>query len=272
MARAWSSNRYGRLTGGQVRSCLELFKEMWSLRTTWEELNSSDEKYVEALQRLMAVPNWLPFYDDSLVELLAKIVVVAGVGNVVIDAVESEDPAGALIAAANCFPEEAPDHPGALPLAFAMIGNLDAIAHYSRSINDMIAACRDTGELQPLFDAISVDSAISTMPFFQAAMRLGQLSGDTSVANYMVKALKGPHKKRLDYPVLRWAEYLLRDQGAFETCSREDIYELVVVHLGIYDPAGAKKDPKAALFTLFRAWQKGAGIQNPRFGFSGNGK
>ena len=131
----------------------------------------------------------------------------------------------------------------------------------------MVAQAKE-GDVEALFAALSVDSLVSTMPFFQAAMRLGQLSGDPGFAEGVFASVKGPHKKRYEYPELRWAEYLLRDQGAFEGCSREEIYELVVEHLMLYDAAGRKEDAKAGLFKLFRTWQKQAGIQNPRFGFS----
>ena len=262
----WRNRSYGRLTGSQFELCLEMFRECWAERETWPIVDR--EQWLKSVTKLMGIPNWVIFYQDSLVQLLAKIVVVSGVSKQIENAASSNDPAGAILNAFIDIPDDAPDHPAALPLAFAMVGNLDAIARYSRSINDMVIACRENGEIQALFDALSVDSYVSTMPFFQAALRLGQLSGDASFAEAIFKAVKGPHKKRLEYPELRWAEYLLRDQGAFDTCSREEIYELIAVHIGIYDSAGAKKDPKAALFTLFRAWQKQAGIQNPRFGFS----
>lgn len=203
--------------------------------------------------------------------LLAKIAVVSGLAPKLSEAVESSSPASFLFDAVNELPDEAPDHPAALPLAFAMIGNLDAIACYSRSINDMIEKAKE-GDVQSLFVAVSVDSLVSTMPFFQAALRLGQLSGDPSAASEIFKAIKGPHRKRLEYLELRWVEYLLRDQGAFEACSKQEIYELVVEHLKVYDVAGDKEDAKAGLFKLFRTWQKQAGIQKPRFGFSVQGK
>lgn len=251
--------------------CLEMFREVWQERSSWRVVQEDEEKWHESLQKLMPVPNWTAFYQDSLLELLAKIAVVSGMADTLIEAAKSPSPATSLLASIDSIPDEAPDHPAAIPLAFAMIGNLDAIAHYSRSINDMFNACK-AGEPQALFDALTVDSLISTMPFFQAALRLGQLSGDSSFAEDMFKAIKGPHRKRFEYPELRWAEYLLRDQGAFDSCSKQEIYELIVEHLKIYDPAGVKEDPKASLFKLFRTWQKQAGIQNPRFGFSAKRK
>lgn len=268
---SWREKSYGRLTGGELERCLSVFRDCWSERA--ELLGPLDaEQWPRALERLMAVPNWTPFYQDSLIELIGKVLVVAGMSGAVESVIHQERPVEGLLEAVASLPDTPPDHPAAMPLAFAMLGNLEAIARYSRSINDMIRACREQEDIQALFDALSVDSLISTMPFFQAALRLGQLTGDATIAEQLLSTIKGPHRKRLIYPELRWAEYLLRDQGAFYACSREDVYELIVVHLRLYDPSGSQKDPKAALFTLFRAWQKEAGIQNPRFGFSAKEK
>lgn len=268
---SWREKNYGRLTGGEVEALVSLFRECWSGRA--DLLGPLDEEeWPRALEKLMGVPNWTPFYQDSLIELVGKMVVVAGMGDALEKAVLEDRPMKGILQVVDCLPDSPPDHPAAMPLAFAMLGNLEAIARYSRSINDMIQACREQRDIEALFDALSVDSLISTMPFFQAALRLGQLSGDVTIAEQFFAILKGPHRKRLIYPELRWAEYLLRDQGAFHACSREDVYELIVVHLRLYDPSGSQKDPKAGLFTLFRAWQKEAGIQNPRFGFSAKEK
>lgn len=266
----WRERNYGRITGGEIARCIEIFGDVWSLRADWQSFNGDERKRSEAFEKLISIPNWTLFYQDSLVVLLAKIAVVSGLAPKLSEAVASPSPTSFLLDAVDELPDEPPDHPAALPLAFAMIGNLDAIACYSRSINDMIEQAKN-GDIGSLFAAISVDSLVSTMPFFQAALRLGQLSGDSSAANEVFKAIKGPHKKRFEYPELRWVEYLLRDQGAFEACSKQEIYELVVEHLKVYDVAGDREDAKAGLFKLFRTWQKQAGIQKPRFGFSVKG-
>ncbi len=267
----WKLRKYGRMSGGDVAQCIEMFREIWSDRDSWQSLQSDEQKRAEALAKLIAVPNWTVFYEDTLVLLLAKIFAVSGLAPVLHEAVDAPSPTSVLREAVDAMPDDAPDHPAALPLAFAMIGNLDAIACYSRSINDMIDSAKK-GDVGSLFAAVSVDSMISTGAFFQATLRLGQLSGDPTAAEALFRAIKGPHKKRFEYPELRWVEYLLRDQGAFEACSTEEIHELVVEHLKVYDVTGQNEDSKAALFKLFRTWQKQAGIQKPRFGFSARRK
>ncbi|MCJ0825946.1 hypothetical protein MQC88_08255 [Luteimonas sp. 50] len=248
-----------------------MFDMVWSERSAWPQREVGSEDWFSAVTKLTVVPSWLPLYRDSLTVLIARVVTAAGVGPQFVDAIKSDRPTEKLLDLVEQLPDEPPEDLNATAIAFALVGNLDAISHYSRSINDMFLAC-EKGELEALIQALSIDSHLSAMPFFQAALRLGQLSGDSTAAEEIFKAIRGPHRKRSEYPKLRWVEYLLRDQGAFEACSREEIYQLCVEHLRVYDPSGTKKDPKAALFSRFRTWQKEAGIQNPRFGFSAAGK
>lgn len=253
----WRQAKYGRITGEQIEKCLGFFEQVWSERNAWVV---EEDRWLSAVEKLSAVPNWTVFYQDSLIELVAKIIAITGLQEKVMEALASSNAVDALLDAVGELPDEPPEHPAAIPLAMALVGNLDAIAHYSRSINDMIRASRERGEIRPLFDALSVDSLISTMPFFQAAIRLGQLAGDPSTAEAVLTAIKGPHKARLIYPVLRWAEYLLRDQGAFEACTQDEIHELLVVHLRLYDDDSRLKDSKKSMFMLFRKWRNEAGI------------
>jgi hypothetical protein len=249
---------YGRLTGAEIELILEKFDEIWSDRAQFCK-DSPEATLVTRIPKLARIPNWVSFYQLSLVELLGRIVVVAGVSDELLEAAKSDNPRAAAMDAMKSMPEEAPDHPDALPAAFAMIGNLDAIARYSRSINDMLSAASNKQDANALFQALSVDSYISSMAGVQALLRLGQLYNDPSFASAVFAAIRGPHKARKVYAKLRWAEYLLRDQGAFESCSQEEIHDLVVNRLKIYDDDTKKKDSKKALSMLFRKWQKEAG-------------
>lgn len=265
----WQARLYGRISGADLATCLRVFKDCWVDQEAWQK-SRDPANWLESIEKLATVPNWVLLYDRTLVELVARLVSITGTTEALVKAAQEGRVVDGMLEALDDLPDEAPNHPDAMPLAFAMIGNLQAIAIYSRTVNDMLKSCRETGDLSSLFDAVSVDSIVITLPFFQAALRMGQLSGDATAANDIFSAVKGPHRKRLIYPELRWAEYLLRDQGAFEACSKEDLYDLIVVHLKLYDPTASKLDPKAGLFKLFRSWQKQAGIQNPRFGLSVN--
>src|SRR5688572_5334234 len=130
----WKSKNYGRISGADVERCLEMFRAVWADRLTWTTVNDDEEKWWETVQELIPVANWTSYYQLSLIELLARIAVVSGVGDTLVAAASAKDPTSFILDAVESIPDTPPDHPEAIPMAFAMIGNLDAIARYSRSI------------------------------------------------------------------------------------------------------------------------------------------
>jgi len=130
----WRSQRYGRITGAEIEQWLEILNEVWAERESWKELAEDDEKIGAFVGKLVQVPNWINFYNDTLVELIAKIAIAAGLSDKLIAGATSAEPTVEILNLIDELPDEAPEHPAAMPLAFAMIGNLDAIATYSRSI------------------------------------------------------------------------------------------------------------------------------------------
>lgn len=261
----WRTYKYGRITGADLEQLIGVFEELWSERESYASVKDDPEQWGRSLGQLAALPNWITLYEISLVQLIATLVQQTGVGEQFVAA--AQDGVQGLMQFVEQLPEKPPSMETALPAALAMIGNLEAISLYSRTINDMVRAAKD-GEIGALIEAVSVDAYVLSFPFFLAGMRLDQFSGDSSFTREIMRAISGPHKRRYAYVKLRWAEYLLRDQGAFEACSREEIYLLLVHHLKLYDAAGEQDDAKSALFAMFKKWQKQAGIQNPRFGFS----
>lgn len=265
----WRMHRFGRITGGELERLLAVFEEVWKEREEFSSLRESPGNWAVSFDRLASVPNWVTYYEVSLSQLVGELISRTGVAEQFIAAANGG--VDSLLTFVDTLPDLPPPSEESLPVAMAMIGNLEAISLYSRTINDMVAAAKE-GDVLALSQAISVDAYVVCFRFFLAGMRLGQFMGDAEFASGVMRAISGPHKRRHEYAKLRWAEYLLRDQGGFEVCSREEIYSLIVEHLRLYDPVGDKKDPKAGLFSLFRKWQKQAGIQNPGFGFSGKKK
>lgn len=263
----WRSQAYGKATGGQLESVLASFSKCWSERAQYASADSPEVAW-RRISKLASVPNWVTLYNCPLLELFGKFVAVTGTSQAIQRAAASADPYAAIAEAIEAIPDEAPDHPAALPLAMACVANLEAVAHYSRTINDMLAALRERADFDALGQALSIDSVVITLPICQAMLRYGQLSADSSFAQELLGAVTGPHKKRLVYPKLRWAEYLLRDCGAFDTCSQEEIFELIVVHLKLYGDDSEHKDAKKSLFMLFRKWWEEAGIQKSKFRWS----
>lgn len=263
----WRSQAYGKITGGQLESVLASFSECWNERAQYASADSSEDAW-RRISKLASVPNWVTLYNCPLLDMCGKFVAVTGTADAIQKAAASSDPYAAVTEAIAAIPDEPPNHSVALPLAMALVANLEAVAHYSRTINDMLTALRERADFDALEQALSIDSVVITLPICQAMLRYGQLSADSSFAQELLGAVTGPHKKRLVYPKLRWAEYLLRDRGAFDVCSQDEIYELIVVHLKLYGDDSEHKDAKKSLFMLFRKWWKDAGIQNPKFSWS----
>ena len=263
----WRPQAYGKISGDQLESVLASFSECWNERAQYASADNP-EVACRRIAKLASVPNWVTLYNFPLLDLFGKFVAVTGTAQAIQRAAASADPYAAIAEAIEAIPDDAPDHPAALPLAMACIANLEAVAHYSRTINDMLTALRERADFEALGQALSIDSVVITLPICQAMLRYGQLSADSSFAQELLGAVTGPHKKRLVYPKLRWAEYLLRDCGAFDACSQDEIFELIVVHLRLYGDDREHKDAKKSLFMLFRKWWKEAGIQNPRFSWS----
>lgn len=255
----WRDKRYGKISGDQLEQLLSALSECWEGRSLYRATENPEEA-MERIAKLAAVPNWTGFYQRPFEELLASFVKVTGSEDALKKAAASADPIGAEMAVVSQIPHEPPAHPAAMPIAFALIGTLEAVARYSRTVNEMLEAFRERLDFDALGQALSVDSIIITLPVCQAMLRYGQLTGDASFAKDLMRAIEGPHQKRLVYPQLRWAEYLLRDNGAFEACSQDEIFELLVVHLKLYGDDAEHKDAKKALFMLFRKWRKEAGI------------
>lgn len=263
----WRHRRYGKIAGIQLESVLTRFSECWNGRAQYASEDSPEVAW-RRISKLASVPNWVTLYNCPLLDLFGKFMAVTGTAEAIQKAAASSDPYTAIAEAIGAIPDEAPDHPAALPLAMACVANLEAVAHYSRTIYDMLTALRERANFDALGQALSIDSVVITLPICQAMLRYGQLSADTSFAQELLGAVTGPHKKRLVYPKLRWAEYLLRDCGAFDACTQDEIYELVVVHLKLYGDDAEHKDAKKSLFALFRKWWKEAGIQKSKFSWS----
>lgn len=254
----WRTKTFGKITGGQLEGILAGFGGYWEQHSTLPPSSTMEEAF-KRIAKLAAVPSWLGFYERPLVELAAYAAAITGTSEAIRVASAAADPYAAVSDVIANIPEEAAEHPLALPLSFALVANLEAIARYSRSINEMIISARERGDLEALSHALSIDSALLAMPLCQAMLKYGQLTGDDLFAKVVFKAIRGPHKKRLAFPKLRWAEYILRDRNAFRECTEDELFELLVVHLRLYPDDTERKDAKKALFAMFRKWREEPG-------------
>ena len=141
----------------------------------------------------------------------------------------------------------------------ATAGNIEAIVHYSCSIHDLLALAKRTGNIEPIIKAAGIDVAVLSLPGVIALLRtlqMGQMHD--KLGAILATVAKGPHRRRIQYPKLRWVEYLLRHGKAFETCTQDEIATLIIDDLHLYGDDHEHKDAKKALFAMFRKWQREA--------------
>lgn len=255
----WRGRKYGRISGLGLERYVLFIDQVDAIRS---EFKASDtpESYGRLVKYISSIPNWAHYYRVPMTKLLQLVIGATGIAEVVAAAAKSEEPQVAFMGAISSSVTPIGD-PGkdAMAVIFAAMGNAEAISRYSMSIYDMLqlAALRQDPKL--IRQAISIDAYVLTMPLVMSQMRIGQLIGDMSGADFLVAGLRGPDKRRSVYSKLRMVEYLLREMGAFESCSEKDIHDLVVLHLGLYDDDTKLDDSKKALFALFRKWQKSVG-------------
>ena len=257
----WREKRYGRIRGGELEGLLT------SLRESWREGRAIRESILEPeaidfWKRVAAAPHWGQLYGLSLTQLLALLLKMTGTVDAFLSIAKSSNATEALL---RDFPAELekvelPDDPLAIPAILALIANLDSISRFSLTIHDLLERVKERHCVLSLARAASVDTGVLALPPAQLYMRSLQMAGETeALATFLRSVGGGPHKGRDVFLELRWAEYLLRDQGAFEECTFGEIHDLLVKRLRLYEDDGTLKDSKKSLAMVIRKWRKEAG-------------
>jgi hypothetical protein len=258
----WRSRRYGKILGSDLEAILQGIRNSWHDGQEIRALLASD-RASKFWGEIAKSPHWGQFYQLTFAQVVALMGQITGTIDLIVDAANSEYPSDLLVGelSSRLDASEPGDDPRTLPLVLTLIANLDSIARYSLGVNDLLRRASRNGCVESLARAASMDTGVLALPQAQLLMKSLQMSGSTKeLASFLQAVAHGPHKTRLVYPELRWAEYLLRDQGAFDNCTQDEIHELIVVHLKLYDDDSKLKDSKKALFMLFRKWRKESGI------------
>lgn len=257
----WRERRYGKILGRDVEAHIFTFREI-SERAKALKAQLADSEKPEFWTELVKEPNWAAHYQVSFEIVMARFMLMTKSSEIISELAKQKFPTDtAKIKLEEYFSnKEAPDSPQFLPLFFAINGNIEAITQFSCTMNDLLLRAQNENFLYFLAKAASIDTAILSLPAAQVFMKFLQFSGETETLLEFFRFIgRGPHKTRQLYQELRWAEYLLREQGAFEACTQDEIFDLLVNGLKIYGDDGEHKDAKKALFMLFRKWRKEAG-------------
>lgn len=255
----WRSRKYGRISGFGIEQSLSFIDQVYEIRSGLN-LSTNPDSFGRMVGYIASIPNWAHYYKYPTMTLLQMAIGAAGVSDIVASAAKDPEPQAAFIDAVNSLPDEGPEPSAAvMSIMFAAMGNAEAIASYSMSIYDMLKLSASRNDPKLIRRAISIDAYVLTLPLVISQLRIGQLIGNMEGPEFFTSGLRGPDKRRDVYTKLRMVEYLLREMGAFDSCSEREIHELVVDHLGLYDDDTRLGDSKKALFALFRKWQKSAG-------------
>lgn len=253
----WRLKRYGRILGKEVERQLFAFREF---SREGQELRAllMTEDAAKFWRELAKSPTWAHYYQESFTTLIARFVALAKAGDVVRSMAQREFPADHVDDLEAHLGEHDPpsECPELIGLLFALMANLEAIALFSCTMNELLLRAQSHACFQSLARAASIDVGVLSLPNAQFAMKAMQLVGETELLSEFLGAVaQGPHKGRIPYQELRWMEYLLREQGAFRACSQQEIYDLLARDLKVYGDDREHPDAKKALFALFRKWR-----------------
>lgn len=257
----WRTKRYGRILGADVELLLA------SLRDVWREGQEVRESLIRPgaerfWERLAQGPSWAHLYQLPFEQVIALFAKMTGTLELIIESARSDCPSDAVMRDLPVALEsqELPSDPLALPLILVLIANLDSISRYSLTINNLMERVRHHQCVESLSRAASVDTGVLALPQAQLFMRSLQIAGEyRELSDFLRSVGSGPHKGRAVYQELRWAEYILRDQGAFESCTHDEIHDLIVYRLRLYDDDRKLKDSKKSLFMVFQKWWREGG-------------
>jgi hypothetical protein len=256
-AASWRSKRYGRILGSTVEEHLEMFRTVIAQGEEMRaRVGSTDgAKFWEELGKN---PTWANFYLQPFVHLLARFAVMSNTAEAITELAKREFPSDHVKDElySKLDEVEPPDSPLLIPMFLAVLGNMESITRFSCTLDELLVKAA-AGDVDALAKAASIDTGVLSLPICQLPLKLLQLTREhSSLRAFLASVAQGPHQGRIPYQELRWVEYLLREQGAFEACTQTDIYELIVDGLKVYGDDSDHRDAKKALFATFRKWRK----------------
>jgi hypothetical protein len=259
----WRNRRYGKISGESIEILLGQWREAWALRESLiEHMRSRPLEFL--VSRLDGAPAWWHLYTISFEEFGVFQTKVMGIANIVAAAAATDSPTDDFVREMknvklpDAPPEELKDE--AMAAAFVLQTNLEAIAHYSLSMHELAARFSpDKGGLKAIQRAAGIDVSVLALPKAQSVLRALQLKSpdESKLFSTLMRApVKGPHGN-IAHRELRWIEYIIRERGAFESCTQEEIHDLLVNRLHLY-PDDETSSSKESLFKLIRNWRRAA--------------
>ncbi|MEO8001689.1 MAG: hypothetical protein ABI644_07410, partial [Arenimonas sp.] len=140
----WRSQRYGKILGDDFESLIHLFREM-SLQAKELKLLLAKNERPEFWAQLAKGPSWAIYYQEPFEKLMARFVVMTQSTEVISALVAQQFPSDtARIKLEEHFADKvAPDDVQLLPMFLAMQGNVEAIARFSSTMNELLTRAQN---------------------------------------------------------------------------------------------------------------------------------
>lgn len=235
-----SDKEYGKLTEGQFK---RLIRQLPEYRKDAKELQESFRSASAAKLREILGDGvwWAPVYELSLLEGVALLAYVLGMGDRIIEISRTPDPQEAVLEdIERGYEGEWDGGPGGkfskgdvVALVTALQRNILSIMIYKKSLSSLIAEARE-GDDDSLFHAIRLDRTVVSCPTVAMRISEAELRQEKRFFLRLISALKGPSKKHWEgYQDLRYSLVMLRELG-FGELSDAELEHLLVDVLQVY--------------------------------------
>lgn len=254
------TKQLGKLSRSQLRRTLALANDLPTLQNM-SALIAGQPRFRQAIDDADQVFSWAWAYDLSMPELVAFLFCVIDAQDELAKVVRSDDPQEAILELAESYeaPSVTPDTVPfarkllALELMIALCKTFECYRSYSQPLCDLVAKAR-AGDADALCNAVRIDPTVLATPSIAQCVSEAVLNGDKKLLRKIKSSYMNPRQKLAMYPDLRLVEVVLRETGAFLALRGEQLYELIVNDLGLYDHRGG--DPRKSLLTLFKRWRE----------------
>ncbi|MEJ1339684.1 MAG: hypothetical protein RPU64_05890 [Candidatus Sedimenticola sp. (ex Thyasira tokunagai)] len=225
---------FGKLSRSQLRTFFAYHHNCKEQRREVNDLSISKQPSIQEI--LANGPTWSLWYELPYRTLLILLLDAFNMLEDIIEISKQRDPHQALIAYIETDEDEGKDdgdefsieEKGLLfSLAFANIGNIDALSLYGTHMNALVQGAKDDDE--KLFNAVLVDRTAVACPTIAKRIGLASLQGDEGFMNRLAKAITRtrPRRPKEELDDLRYMLCILDEAKPLSSVPMKDLYDLL---------------------------------------------
>ena len=230
----------------------ELYAFLYTLNQDREFVkNAAISENEELLNLFKSTPLWVELYSHTHVEVVITMLSLMGRLDRVIEAAKAINRSQAAIDLVNELMDEdfeneeidpldhLDDRGKGLLFAFCLanIGNLDALAAFRKSMNQLVQEAAYDNEA--LFNAVLIDRTVVAHPIIAGKIRIAQMIGDESFMAELAKSVSQQRaRRRRNLDESRMMIELMDDVFGLDSFTYREIAETLIDDLEILDETG----------------------------------